>query len=64
MKRKNVLIEFQDDSYQVSFQSAADDRAGGPSDLRTLREATAAAGVFQAEPFQITFKISLQDWGG
>ena len=62
MATKTVLIEFNDECYQVSFQSAADN--GGPSDLHALREATAAAGIFQAEPFQIKFKIALQDWGG
>ena len=62
MNTKNVLIKFHDNSYEVSFQSAADD--GGHSDLRALREAAAAVGIFQAEPCQITFKITLQDWGG
>ena len=55
MATKNVLIEFNNKCYQVLFQSAADN--GGPSDLHALCEATAAAGIFQAEPFQITFKI-------
>ena len=59
---KCVLIEFQDESYQVSFQSAA--QGSGPSDLARLREATALAGIFQAEPHQITFKIARDDWGG
>ena len=59
-KTNNVLIEFQDDSYQVSFQSAADDE--DPSDVRALCEAGATADVFQVETFPITFKITLHDW--
>ena len=35
MATKNVLIEFNDECYQVSFQSAADN--GDPSDLHALR---------------------------
>ena len=43
MATKTVPIEFNNECYQVSFQSAAHN--GGPSDLHTVCEATAAAGT-------------------